>query len=180
MYFQNIELYETDKFQYLLIHKNACTSVLKTIEHLSPVYTTIKSDKKIKWTVIRDPYERFVSGLSYDLKRHNVKFSDIKLEDLFNGKVNILSRGDGHMNHCISQFSYIINTDINYYVHINDLNVFLKMHFGKSNYLNMDEQKDNINMEKNDIMKYLNFDYYMYNNILNSNNLWKWNQGKIF
>ena len=65
-------------------------------------------------------------------------------------------------------------------MHINDLNMFLKMHFGQSNYLNMDEQKDNIKVEKNDIMKYLNFDYYIYNNILNSNNLWKWNQGKIF
>ena len=52
MYFQNIELFETDKFQYLLIHKNACSSVLKTIEHLSPVATEIKSNKKIKWAVI--------------------------------------------------------------------------------------------------------------------------------
>ena len=114
------------------------------------------------------------------LKRHNIKFSDVKLDELFNGKINIFSRGDGHVNHCISEFSYIINVDIDHYVHINDLNMFLKMHFGQSNYLNMDEQKDNIKVEKNDIMKYLNFDYYIYNNILNSNNLWKWNQGKIF
>ena len=178
--FQNIELFETDKFQYLLIHKNACTSVLKSIEHLSPVCTHIKSDKKIKWTVIRDPYERFLSGLNYDLKRHDIKFTDIKLDDLFNGKVNIFSRGNGNVNHCISQFSYTFNVDINYYVHINDLEIFLKMHFGQSYFLNSDTKENNINLDKKEIIKYLNFDYYMYDNILNSSNLWKWNQGKIF
>ena len=39
MKFQNIELYETDKFQYLLIHKNGSTSVLDCIKHLNPIVT---------------------------------------------------------------------------------------------------------------------------------------------
>jgi len=180
MFFQNIEFYETKDFQYLLIHKNACSSVLKCMDHLSPVLTQEKATDKIKWTVIRDPYERFMSGLNYDLKRHNVDFKNINLEKLFYEKINIYSRPDGHVNHCISQFSYIINADINYYVHINDLDIFFKMHFNKSEFLNKDSEEDNIILEKKDVMKYLNFDYYMYNSIINSNNLWRWQNGKIF
>ena len=180
MYFQNIEFFETDKFQYLLIHKNACKSVLKSIEHLSPVFTKIKSKEKIIWTVIRDPYERFLSGLNYDLIRHNLNFSDIKLNELFNSKVNFYTRANGDINHCISQFSHIINVNIDFYVHINDLEIFLKMHFGESQFLNLNPEKFSLDIEKKDVMKYLNFDYYMYNQILNSDNLWKWNQGKLF
>ena len=63
MHFQDLEFYETDNFQYLLIHKNACTSVLKTIEYLKPQLSNVRNIQKICWTVIRDPYERFVSGL---------------------------------------------------------------------------------------------------------------------
>jgi hypothetical protein len=180
MYFQNIEFYETENFQYLLIHKNACSSVLKCIEHLSPKLTQTKSNTKIKWTIIRDPYERFLSGLNYDLKRQNVKYEDIDLKKIFYDKINIFSRPDGNVNHCISQFSYIINADIDFYVDINDLDIFLKMHFEKSLFLNKDDKKDNIIVEKKDVMEYLNFDYYMYNSIMNSNNLWKWQNGKIF
>ena len=54
------------------------------------------------------------------------------------------------------------------------------MHFEKSLFLNKDDKKDNIIVEKKDVMEYLNFDYYMYNSIMNSNNLWKWQNGKIF
>ena len=180
MFFQNIEFHETENFQYLLIHKNACSSVLKAIEHLNPKRTQVKSNTKIKWTVIRDPYDRFIAGLKYDLKRHNVKLTDINIDELFNSYINIYSRPDGHVNHCASQFSHIINSDINFYVDIKDLEVFLKMHFNRSFYLNKDDEKDSLNIEKKEIMKYLNFDYYMYNTILNSNNLWKWYNGKIF
>lgn len=68
MKFQNIELYETDKFQYLLIHKNGSSSVLECIKDLNPIATEHCNFNKVRWTVIREPYERFVSGLEYDLK----------------------------------------------------------------------------------------------------------------
>ena len=54
------------------------------------------------------------------------------------------------------------------------------MHFGESQFLNLNPEKFSLDIEKKDVMKYLNFDYYMYNQILNSDNLWKWNQGKLF
>ena len=63
MIFQNIELYETDKFQYLPIHKNGSSSVIKCIEDLDPSVTDQVNFNKIKWTVIREPYARFISGV---------------------------------------------------------------------------------------------------------------------
>ena len=67
--YNNIEFYETDKFQYLLIHKNGCTSVTNLINQFDYFVTDKKNLNKIRWTVIRDPFERFMSGLKYDLKK---------------------------------------------------------------------------------------------------------------
>ena len=180
MYFQNIELFETEKFQYLLIHKNGSSSVRKCMERLNPVLTTEIKNNKIKWTVIRDPYERFISGLNYDLNRHNIDPTEINYRELFNGNINLKSRESGHVNHCISQVSYLINANIDYYVDIKDLHLFLKMHFGESECLKKNTKKSTLNIDKSEIMKYLNFDYYVYNKIKDSNSLWNWTQGKIF
>mgnify|MGYP000273929174 CR=1 FL=1 len=38
--YNNIEFYETDKFQYLLIHKNGCTSVTNLINQFDYFVTT--------------------------------------------------------------------------------------------------------------------------------------------
>lgn len=35
-------------------------------------------------------------------------------------------------------------------------------------------------LDKEDIMKYLHFDYYVYNHIKTSPFLWEWQHGKIF
>ena len=61
MFFQNVELYETDKFQYLLIHKNGSTSIRECMKDLNPVVTNKINFQKVRWTVIREPYNRFVS-----------------------------------------------------------------------------------------------------------------------
>ena len=106
MIFQNIELLETDKFQYLLIHKNGSSSVSKCMESLNFNLTNRIDLGKIRWTVIRDPYERECC---------NSNKEDIK-----------------------------------------------------------------INLDKKQIMKHLDLDYYIYNKILNSSYLWKWQFGKIF
>lgn len=182
MNFRFAELVETKEFQYVRIHKNGNKSVMNCIldTYKDNIQYTFGLSKKPRFCIIRDPYERFLSGLNYDLIRHNLNFSDIKLNELFNGKVNLHTRSNGDINHCISQFSHIINVNIDFYVHINDLEIFLKMHFGESQFLNLNPEKFSLDIEKKDVMKYLNFDYYMYNQILNSDNLWKWNQGKLF
>jgi hypothetical protein len=180
MIFQNIEFLETDKFQYLLIHKNGCTSVTNLIEKFDYFVTENKNLHKIRWTVIRDPFERFISGLDYDLKSHNLKLKDIKLENLFVSKINKQTRTRGFVNHTCSQSLYLINADINWYININDLDIFLKMHFGTTLTLNKNNNKSKLNINKKEVMKYLNIDYEIYNQIMNSENLWEWQKGKIF
>ena len=179
MYFQNIEFFETEKFQYLLIHKNACTSVLKCIEKYKPKLVINKSIDKIKWTVIRDPYERFISGLNYDLKRHKISIEDINLEKLFVSYVNSNTRMYGNVNHTVSQVLYLANTDIDWYIDINDLDLFLKIHFNKTVKLNSGTEK-NVFFDKKEVMKYLQLDYEIYNRIKSSTQLWEWQKGKIF
>tara|TARA_R100001132_G_scaffold4057_1_gene3355 strand:+ start:71 stop:619 length:549 start_codon:yes stop_codon:yes gene_type:complete len=182
MYFQNLEVFETEKFQYLLIHKNGSKSVRKCMEQFNPVFRTYPNpnNNTVKWTVIRDPYERFISGLNYNVNKHNIDPTEINyLEPFNNGTVNLKSRVLGHVNHCISQVSYLINVNIDYYVDIKDLHLFLKMHFGESAWVNKQPNKSPL-INKNEVMKYLNFDYYVYNKIKDSNNFWNWTQGKIF
>ena len=182
MKFQNIELYETDKFQYLLIHKNGSSSVLECIKDLNPIATEHCNFNKVRWTVIREPYERFVSGLEYDLKRHNLELKDIDSSSLYSSRINTYSRRIGNVNHTASQVPYLMNTNIDWYVELKDLSTFLQMHFDNVKHLNVDSNKDKVELEidKVDVDKYLDLDYYVYNDILNSPNLWKWQNGRIF
>jgi hypothetical protein len=54
------------------------------------------------------------------------------------------------------------------------------MHFDNVQCKNMEENKIQLNLDKKEIMKHLELDYYIYNQILGSSYLWKWQQGKIF
>ena len=181
MIFQNVELLETDKFQYLLIHKNGSSSVSKCMESLDFNLTNRVNLTKMRWTVIRDPYERFISGLKYDLDRHNLDIESIDHSELYNSSTNVFARERGHTNHTASQIPHLMNTHINWYVELKDLNTFLKMHFNKIECCNSNNNNDiKINLDKKEIMQYLNLDYYIYNKILNSSYLWKWQVGKIF
>ena len=70
-----------------------------------------------------------------------------------------------------------------HYVDINDLNLFLKIHFNETAHENK-QKYDDINIEKyidkEEVMKYLHLDYYVYNYIKRSPFLWEWQHGKIF
>jgi len=182
MLFQNIEFYETDKFQYLLIHKNGSSSVRKCIEDLNPKVTNQINYEKIRWTVIREPFKRFISGLKYDLQRQNLKQEDINYDSLHHTKINPFSRNYGNVNHSTSQVPYLINANIDWYVELKDLPTFLKMHFNKEEFLNKNNEQNDIklDLDPEDVRKYLALDYYVYSEILNGPNLWKWQNGKIF
>jgi hypothetical protein len=54
------------------------------------------------------------------------------------------------------------------------------MHFNEVKYCNNNPNNIELNIDKEEIMKYLDLDYYIYNQIINSPNLWKWQKGKIF
>lgn len=179
-YFQTFEFVETDKFQYLLLHKNGSSSIEKCLKDIDFFFTTKINLDKIRWTIIRDPYERFVSGLKYDLLRHNVNIKDIDPSSLHNTFINSFTLGKKNLNHSTSQVPYLINTNIDWYVDIKDLNIFLKMHFNVETHCNENKKEIDLNLNKEEVMKYLNLDYYVYNKILQSDHLWKWYNGKIF
>tara|TARA_R110000822_G_scaffold212149_1_gene347619 strand:+ start:3685 stop:4230 length:546 start_codon:yes stop_codon:yes gene_type:complete len=179
MYFQNLEFYETDNFQYLLIHKNACTSVLKTIEHLKPKYSEQRNFNKVCWTVIRDPYERFMAGLSYDIERQKMKIEDVSLDNLFSTYHEKTSREKGNVSHTAYQSIYLINSCINWYVDLPDLKNFLNMHFNKSFYLNRGPDIKQY-FKKEEVLKYLKMEYEIYNKIKLSSFIWEWQKGNIF
>ena len=73
-----------------------------------------------------------------------------------------------------------MNTNIDWYVELKDLSTFLKMHFDKTERLNVSEDRGDMGIEKEEVVKYLEVDYYVYREILNSPHLWKWQNGKIF
>ncbi len=192
MNFRLFELIETPTFQYVRIHKNANLSVMKCIEEKygqQNVQNTTHQSKKTRWAVIRDPYQRFLSGLRYDLWKQKVNVKDINIKKVFTSNEhharNILFR---NINHASSQIPYFINTQISHYVDIDDLDLFLKMHFDKNYKENgFPKTEENLKyydiekyLDKEEIMKYLHFDYYVYNNIMSSPFLWEWQHGKIF
>ena len=182
MFFIHPDFCETEKFQYLVIPKNASCTITKIIEEtMDHSWVNQKNLNKVRWTVIRDPYERFISGLQYDLERHNINLDEINIDECFYANItNPINGMKGNINHSSSQVPYLINTEINYYVDIKDLDIFLKMHFGKSLNINKTINKKELNIKKETVMKYLNLEYNLYNLILNSPFLWKWQQGKIF
>ena len=82
-----------------------------------------------------------------------------------------------------------MNFQISHYVDIEDLNLFLKMHFKKSEYINNIKEEPEYNkycsnvekyLDKKEILKYLHMDYHIYDSIKKSPFLWEWQHGKIF
>jgi len=180
MIFQNVEFYETDKYQYLLIHKNGSSSILKAMEKESFKVTHAPSNK-IRWTVIRDPYERFISKLNYDLKKQKIDINQINIKNNFTSYHHNTAKYLGNVNHSSSQIPYIINTCINWYIDIRDLNIFLQMHFDQEIHINQNENNLKIDkiLEEN-IKEKLHLDYFIYNQIKSSPFLWQWQKGRIF
>ena len=192
MNFRLFEIVDTEKFQFVRIHKNGNGSVIKCIhnnfkkEEISYIHSL---SKKVRFCVIRDPYERFLSGLKWDLHLNKVDVQDINIKKLFTSNEHHQRNSwIGHINHSTSQIPYFLNTQCSHYIDISDLNLFLKMHFEKSEHVNKLTEEPNNNevcdiekyLDKDEIMKYLHLDYYIYNHIKKSPFLWEWQHGKIF
>ena len=189
MNFGMVELVETKDFQYVRIFKNGNKTIIYCIEekyNKDEIIYTSHLSKKPRWTVIRDPYERFISGLIYDLERHNINIKELDIKKLFNmNPIHMRNTLLGNMKHSASQIPFILTTQVDHFIDIKDLNLFLKMHFGNTKHENKNEniikkQKIENFLDKDDVMKYLHMDYYVYNFIKNSPFLWEWQHGKIF
>ena len=200
---QNTEVLKSDTSQYLKIHKNGTTFVQDCFKLNYPnsfsriITSNISSDIPL-WTTIRDPYQRFTSGLAYDIKLNNRDDEDleeilnnINYKKLFLGKMHPLTRIQGNINHCLLQFTYLFNFNINFCVDVDVLNTFIKMHY-ENPPLRKNEQKDlliltqisdiiqNTPKIKQVIDNYLSIDYYIINELYNNNLVWNWQNGKMF
>ena len=198
---QNIEVFTTSTNNYLLIHKNGCSQVK---EHLYKNFLSVEhnnffpQNKKINWTVLRDPYDRFISGLTYDILLQFGNLNNLDniinesvLESFIYQKINLKTRKNGNVNHTIAQWTYLFSQPINFIVELKDLNKFLDIHFKiRSNLFKNEtlfEHKKIVSnfIEKNKILKkliksYLASDYYYIKQAMNNNLFWKWQNGKMF
>jgi hypothetical protein len=192
MNFRLFDIIETGKFQFVRIHKNGNMSVEKCIKNnfkKEDIHYTNHLSKKVRFCIIRDPYERFLSGLKWDLWLNKVDIKDINIKELFTANEHHFRNSMiGHIKHSTSQIPYLFNVQCSHYIDMSNLTLFLKMHFGKSEHetkfadLNDKDHLKNIeqNLDKNEIMKYLHLDYYVYDSIKKSPFLWEWQHGKIF
>lgn len=188
---------------YLSIPKNACTTVKHALYNYyknnnldtNPLKCTYQyPNTNVSWAVIREPFERLISGLAYDIKRNNVDEKVIlkNFENSLYGTMSPTFRSIANETHTYSQLCYLIgNPSIDVYVDIEDLDLFLKMNFDYAK--SETEITNKVEMEyKNKALEIieifgeqrvkdkLSFDTYIYNTIKNSADLWKWQNGKIF
>ena len=201
---QNVEIYTTTDSNYLQIHKNGCDHIK---HHLHENYSEVienfsnPNNDKVTWTTIRDPYKRFISGITYDILRQFNSLDNLEnilsienLNLIFYKRINNITpffNAKGNITHTSLQWTYLASHSVNAVVKIEDLNIFLDMHFKKRNNINVtntpSEYKNTVlnfienNKEiKNLIMSYLAPDYYYIEQIKYNNLFWVWQNGKIF
>ena len=197
MFVQN-EWFSLPTHNYLLIHKTGCTYVRKIFETfysngeatVSSHPTNIQSNPC--WTVIREPYERFISGLSYDIYKTGCSI-DSALSDLpklINQFPSPRFKPTSYVQHTTSQVSYLFNQPFSFFVKMGDLTEFCHLNFG----LTLDsENKNEMPPEFKETIKteienrnlrqrvedLLSYESCFYNTILDSDYIWHWQNGKV-
>tara|TARA_R100001591_G_scaffold88784_1_gene94891 strand:+ start:43 stop:630 length:588 start_codon:yes stop_codon:yes gene_type:complete len=190
MFIQNLEFYETNSFEYLLIHKTGCQSVLRTFDSIN-VKVTMNQNKqsgKFCWTVLRDPLERFISGLCHNLSLSNIELNQLYLKQLLFNVIHPNLRSVSLTPLTVLQTTYLIGSKVDMFVSHKDLNNFLQINFNTSFHENkgssvlkkkvknyIEENKD----FKKALDKYLQIDYFVHQQILNNNQFWYWQLGKV-
>jgi len=178
---------------YLLIQKNAIKSVTRALGNYY-LDNVPNPNNGLKWTVIRHPMDRMISGLAFDIKLNPKIHETYIIDNLQNSLYGLMSpvfRSDIHKeNHTYLQSNYLINNPIDFYVDINDLNTFLKCNFDYDASGNIDEDgsREYKGKAKELIHRFgqqrmedlLAFDTHIYNKIKTSGNIWKWQHGKVF
>jgi len=198
---QNTEILIGDNHQYLKIHKNGCTFVQDCFKLNYPnsfkiSFFTPHPDLPF-WTVIRDPYQRFISGLTYDIELHrnneNLEelINNLDYKNLFLKKIHPKFRKTGLIPHTLLQFTYLFKFNLDFFVSIKDLSHFSKIHFPKisqfQNHSNIPSLKTQISdiiqntpKIKQIVDNYLSTDYYIINELYSNNLVWNWQNGKMF
>lgn len=147
--------------------------------------------RNLKWTVVRDPKDRFISGLAYDLWKNSYGNFDKVFENLnklVQYPISSTFYNQGKVKHTILQSAYLVFQPIDVFVNMPDLTEFVLHNFGITG-----EEYNKVPGEfkvqvKEEIVKrgieqrvddLLANDVYLYNQICNSDRLWCWQNGNI-
>lgn len=147
--------------------------------------------RNLKWTVVREPKERFISGLAYDIWKNNYNnFDSIfsNLNKLVQYPISSTFYNQGKVKHTILQSAYLIFQHIDVFVDMADLTEFSLHNFGivtdKYNEcpgefkVQVKEEivSRGIEQRLDDILAN---DVYLYKQIVNSDRLWCWQNGNV-
>ena len=184
----NYEWYDIRNSNYLLIHKNGCSTIRKNFD-MNRIDSP--SEYKFRWTTIRSPMERFISGLAYDIGRTkyvNVERLKKNPEELLFGEHNDFGIDAGMSTHTYMQSLYFLNEKINMFVKMEDLKDFIELH--NREYISEGENKtteeekqiaqeivSGIDKQRLDDLFYI--ENKIYNKIIHSEFIWNWRYGKI-
>lgn len=147
--------------------------------------------RNLKWTVVREPKERFISGLAYDLWKNNYHSYDKVFENLnklVQYPVSSTFYNQGKVKHTILQSAYLVFQHIDVFVNMPDLTEFTLHNFGVVGEVYNEVPSEFKVTVKEEIVKrnieqriddLLANDIYLYNQICNSDRLWCWQNGNI-
>lgn len=187
------DIYKTKDFQYIQIQKNGCSSVRDLIyKNYSDVesHDSFLHNDRVSFAVLRDPWERTISGLAYDMQAHLGRI-DLDLIDkrLFFSRVCEERREVGMVSHCILQSIYLFDFNPTFYVMLSDLSTFLEMHFGESVKVNRgsDQFKNELIRQlrkRPDLVErignYIEMDNFLIERIRNKEILWNFTLGRMW
>ena len=184
----------TQDFNWLNIQKNGSSYVKDVIQlyYENNYQVWGNPDRGLNtWCVIREPYERYIAGLSYDVYYNNYKNWDLIFDNLLEtiqGPITGTFRVNGRVKHTLLQTNYFMFQPIDFFVKIDDLREFCIVNFGI--------ESDDLNITPNEIKKevlaeikkrkleskinaMLANDKDVYKAIIQSEKLWTWQNGPI-
>lgn len=150
-----------------------------------------EANRNLRWTVVRNPRERFISGLAYDIWKNNYKNYDSlfsNIDKIVQYPVSSTFYNMGRVKHTILQSAYLVLQNVDVFVEIKDLTEFCLLNFGMTSDVTNsvpDEYTLRVKTEITDrnlqqrIDDLISNDVYLYNQIMNSDRLWCWQNGNI-
>lgn len=200
---QNPEFFNTEEQCYLLIHKNACSSIRANLREEFRERLREQESNGIRWTVTRDPYDRFVDAISYDIRKQYPKVSwenrkdivqiiaNIPLTNYIINNVPHAFTSLGTAPHSVLQSIYMFDASIDIIVDAKDLEHFIPIHFSNpvpAQNLGIEKHQDIVESIlstellhiKDKAIDLLKIDYIMLESFRAQGRQWSWGCGKIW